>query len=325
MLNETILSVIFIILFITIFLIDMYVTDHRRGKISVKTALMWSGLWITIALLFGLLIFFTLPDGKQKAFEFITGYIIEYSLSVDNLFVFIIIFNLMRIQEKNQPHILKWGILGAVVFRILFIIAGVQLIKNFSFMIYVFGVILIYTAYKMITSKDEEIHPDKNIFVKTASRLFPISRTSETHHFFIIENGKRTATIAFITLLLIESTDIIFAVDSIPAILAITQDSFIAITSNLFAILGLRSLYFALSGLLGFFRFLKYGISVILLFIGVKMLLSSVIHIPVQISLIVIISILAVSIIASILIKEVSDEIKEREDLIRKDDDIKEK
>ncbi|RPI66010.1 MAG: TerC/Alx family metal homeostasis membrane protein, partial [Ignavibacteriales bacterium] len=227
MLNETILSLIFIVLFISIFLIDMYVTDHRRGKITVKTALLWSGLWITIALLFGLLIYFTLPDGKQKGFEFITGYIIEYSLSVDNLFVFIIIFKLMRIKEQNQPHILKWGIIGAVVFRILFIVIGVQLIKSFSFMIYVFGIILVYTAYKMITSKDEEIHPDKNIFVRAASRLFTISKSSETHHFFITENGKKVATIAFVTLLLVESTDIIFAIDSIPAILAITQDSFI--------------------------------------------------------------------------------------------------
>jgi tellurite resistance protein TerC len=274
---------------------------------------MWSGLWVTTALLFGLLIFLSLPDGKQKAFEFITGYIIEYSLSVDNLFVFIIIFNLMRIKEENQPHILKWGIIGAVVLRILFIVAGVQLIKNFSFMIYVFGVVLIYTSYRMLTAKDEEIHPDKNIFVKLASRFMTISRSSETHHFFIKENGRWVATIAFITLLLVESTDVIFAIDSIPAILAITQDSFIAITSNLFAILGLRSLFFALSGLLSFFRFLKYGISVILFFVGIKMLISGIYHIPVQASLVVILVILLISVVASLVIKEVPDEIKERE------------
>jgi tellurite resistance protein TerC len=318
MLNQTILSLIFTFVFITIFLVDMYVTDHRKGKISVKAALMWSGLWVTIALLFGLLIFLSLPDGKQKAFEFITGYIVEYSLSVDNLFVFIMIFNLMRIKEENQPHILKWGIIGAVILRILFIFAGVQLIKSFYFMIYVFGVVLVYTAYKMLTSKDEEIHPDKNIFVRIASRFLTISRSSETHHFFVKENGKWVATIAFITLLLVESTDIIFAIDSLPAILAITQDSFIAITSNLFAILGLRSLFFALSGLLTFFRFLKYGISVVLLFIGVKMLISGVFHIPVEASLIVILSVLAISVIASLLIKAVPEEVKEREEIIKK-------
>jgi tellurite resistance protein TerC len=317
MLNETILSLIFALLFISIFLIDMYVTDHRKGKISVKTALMWSGLWILTALLFGVLIYFALPDGKQKALEFITGYIVEYSLSVDNLFVFIIIFKLMRIQEQNQPHILKWGIIGAVVLRILFIVAGVQLIKNFSFMIYVFGVILVYTAYRMLTSKDEEIHPDKNIFVRAASRFFTISKSSETHHFFIKENGKWVATIAFITLLLVESTDVIFAIDSIPAILAITQDSFIAITSNLFAILGLRSLFFALSGLLTFFRFLKYGISIVLLFIGVKMLISGFFHIPVEVSLIVILGVLAISVIASLIIKEVPKEVEEREKILK--------
>lgn len=318
MLNETILSIIFIVLFITIFVIDMYVTDHRAGKTGVRTALIWSGVWVTIALLFGLLIFLTLPDGKQKAFEFVTGYIIEYSLSVDNLFVFIIIFNIMRIKEAHQPHILKWGIIGAVVFRILFIIAGVQLIKNFSFMIYIFGIILVYTAYKMLTAKDEEIHPDKNIFVRVASRFFTISKSSETHHFFIKENGKKVATIAFVTVLLIESTDIVFAIDSIPAILAITQDTFIAITSNLFAILGLRSLFFALSGLLTFFRYLKYGISIILLFIGIKMLISGFLHIPVEISLIIILAILAISVIASLVIKEVPKEVRDREEIIKK-------
>jgi tellurite resistance protein TerC len=317
MLNELILSIIFIVIFLTIFFIDMYVTDHRRGKISVRTALLWSGLWITTALLFGVLIFFSLPEGKQKAFEFITGYIVEYSLSVDNLFVFIIIFNLMRIKEKDQPRILKWGILGAVVMRILFIAAGVQLITNFHFMVYVFGVVLIFTAYKMLTSKDEEIHPEKNIFVKAASKIFKISKSPETHYFFIKENGKTVATIAFITLLLIESTDLIFAIDSIPAILAITQDSFIAITSNLFAILGLRSLFFALSGLLVYFRFLKYGISVVLLFIGIKMLISGMYHIPVEISLIVILSILMLSVIASLVIKEVPRKVAEREEIIR--------
>lgn len=171
----------------------------------------------------------------------------------------------------------------------------------------------------MLTAKDEEIHPDKNIFVRAASRLFTISRSSETHHFFIRENGKRVATVAFITLLLVESTDIIFAVDSIPAILAITHDTFIAITSNLFAILGLRSLYFALSGLLSFFRFLKYGISVVLLFIGVKMLLSGVFHLPVEISLIVILTILAISVIASLLVKESAEDSKRRQEMLGQD------
>jgi tellurite resistance protein TerC len=301
---ESILWIVFILLFIVIFLIDMYVTDHRKGKIKVKTALMWTGVWISTALMFGVVIYFYLPGGNQKAFEFITGYLIEYSLSVDNLFVFILIFSMMGIKEQHQPRILKWGIIGAIVLRIVFIIAGVQLIKAFSFMIYILGGILVFTAIKMFTSKGEQIHPDHNIFVKLAKKIFKIKSDVEGDHFFVKHNGELYATVALITVVLLESTDVVFAIDSIPAVLAITQDSFIAITSNLFAILGLRSLFFALSGILNLFRYLKFGISFILLFIGVKMLISGWVHIPVETSLLVIMATLLVSILASVIIKE---------------------
>jgi tellurite resistance protein TerC len=301
---EFILWGVFIILFILVFTIDMYVTDHRKGKIKVKTALIWTAVWITTALLFSVVIFIFLPGGNTKAFEFITGYLIEYSLSVDNLFVFILIFKMMGITEKNQPRILKWGIIGAVVLRVLFIIAGVELIKAFSFMIYLLGAVLVLTAIKMFKSKEEEIHPDHNIFVKAAKKMFKIKTNVGSDHFFVRENGQLYATVAFITVVLLESTDVVFAIDSIPAVLAITQDSFIAITSNLFAILGLRSLFFALVGILNLFRYLKFGISFILLFIGVKMLISGWVHIPVQTSLIVILATLLVSILASLAIKE---------------------
>ena len=301
---ETILWIVFILLFIVIFLIDMYVTDHRKGKIKVKTALMWTSVWISTALMFGIVIYFYLPGGNQKAFEFITGYLIEYSLSVDNLFVFILIFSMMGIKEQHQPRILKWGIIGAIVLRIVFIIAGVQLIKAFSFMIYILGGILVFTAIKMFTSKGEQIHPDHNIFVKLAKKIFKIKSDVEGDHFFVKHDGEIYATVAFITVVLLESTDVVFAIDSIPAVLAITQDSFIAITSNLFAILGLRSLFFALSGILNLFRYLKFGISFILLFIGVKMLISGWVHIPVETSLLVIMATLLVSILASVIIKE---------------------
>jgi tellurite resistance protein TerC len=314
---ETILWIVFTILFIAVFLIDMYVTDHRKGKIVVKTALLWSALWISTALIFGVVIYFYLPDGNQKAFEFITGYLIEYSLSVDNLFVFILIFSMMGIKEKNQPRILKWGIIGAVILRIVFIIAGVQLIKAFSFMIYLLGGVLVITAIKMFTSKDEEIHPDHNLFVKLAKKIFKIKTDVGSDHFFIKHNGETYATIAFITVVLLESTDVVFAIDSIPAVLAITQDSFIAITSNLFAILGLRSLFFALSGILNLFRYLKFGISFILLFIGVKMLISGWFHIPVQTSLFVIMGTLLISILASVILKE--DEEKDHHVSIKPD------
>lgn len=296
--------VIFAVLFLIVFTIDMFITDHRKDTIKVKTALIWTSIWISTAFIFSIFIYFFFPMGDVKSFEFITGYLVEYSLSVDNLFVFIMIFNVMGITGKNQPRILKWGIIGAVVFRILFIIAGVGLIESFKFMIYVFGLILIYTAYKMLTSKDEKIDPDKNIFVKLAKKVIRIKTDSDTDHFFVRHNKHLYGTIAFVTLILVESTDIIFAVDSIPAVLAITRDSFIAITSNLFAILGLRSLFFALSGILNLFRYLKYGISFILLFIGIKMIISGWIHIPVQISLLVIIGTLIISVFASIVIKE---------------------
>lgn len=299
---------IFIFLFAVVFTIDMYVTDHRKGEIKVKSALKWTSMWIGVAILYSVIIYFSLPDGYNKAFEFVTGYIIEYSLSVDNLFVFIMIFSVMGISQKNQPRILKWGILGAVVLRILFIVAGVGILHAFHFMIYVFGAVLVFTAYKMFRSSDEKIDPQHNVFVKLASRAFKIKTDHDSDHFFVKENGTLYATIAFITLVLIESTDVVFAIDSIPAVLAITQDSFIAITSNLFAILGLRSLFFALAGVLNLFRYLKYGISFILLFIGVKMLISGWYIIPVQASLIVILLTLTVSILASVLIKEADDE-----------------
>jgi len=296
--------VVFAALFITVFIVDMFVTDHRQGAVGVKSALMWSSIWISTAFIFSILIYFFFPAGSTKSFEFLAGYLVEYSLSVDNLFVFIMIFKVMGIAEKHQPRILKWGIIGAVVLRIVFIIAGVHLIQTFSFMIYVFGAILVYTAIKMITSRDEEIHPDQNFFVKITKKIFPVKTDVGSDHFFIKHNNKRYATIAFITLVLVESTDLIFAVDSIPAVLAITHDSFIAITSNLFAILGLRSLFFALSGILGLFRFLKYGISFILFFIGVKMLISHYVHIPVEVSLIMIVGVLIISVFASIVIRE---------------------
>jgi len=301
---EFILWGVFVLIFIAVFLIDMYVTDHRKGKIKVKTALMWTGVWISTALMFGAAIYFYLPGGNQKAFEFVTGYLIEYSLSVDNLFVFILIFSMMGIKEQHQPRILKWGIIGAIVLRIAFIIAGVQLIKAFSFMIYILGGVLVFTAIKMFASKGEQIHPDHNIFVKLAKKIFKIKSDAESDHFFVKQDGEIYATVAFITVVLLESTDVVFAIDSIPAVLAITQDSFIAITSNLFAILGLRSLFFALAGILNLFRYLKFGISFILLFIGVKMLISNWVHIPVETSLLVIMATLLVSILASVIIKE---------------------
>lgn len=294
----------FVIIFISVFSIDMFVTDHRKGKISIKTALTWTGVWITIALLYGAAIYFLYPHGNQKALEFIAGYLTEYSLSVDNLFVFIMIFSVMGISEKNQPRMLKLGILLSIVLRVAFILFGVGIIHRFHFVIYIFGVVLLYTAYKMAFMDDEEIDPEKNMFYRAASKYFNVETDPETHHFFLKKNGQFFITTLFLIFLLIGTTDIVFALDSIPAILGITSDPFIVITSNVFAVLGLISLFFALEGIMHMFRFLKSGVALILLFVGVKMLISGWIQIPILYSLGFIIATLGGSIVASVLIKE---------------------
>lgn len=280
--------------------IDLYVTDHRRGKITLKASLIWSGVWIATALLFNLFLYFYLEDGHQKAIEFLTGYIIEKSLSVDNLFVFLMIFSVMDIKPENQPHILKWGILSAIIFRIIFIFAGVALINLFHPIIYIFAVILLFAAYKMAFGSEQKIDVENNWIIKIAKKYFSLNTDYEGKKFFIRRNKKTFITTTFLTLLLIESSDIVFAVDSIPAIIAITKDTFIIISSNIFAILGLRALYFALAGLVDLFVYLKYGVAIILFYVGIKMLLSEFYKIPTEISLIIIITFLTGSILLSL-------------------------
>ncbi len=280
--------------------IDLYVTDHRRGKITLKASLIWSGVWICTALLFNLFLYFYLEDGHQKALEFLTGYIIEKSLSVDNLFVFLMIFSVMGIKPENQPHILKWGILSAIVFRIIFILAGVALINIFHPIIYLFGIILLFAAYKMAFGGDQKIDVEHNLMIKTAKKYFKLNTAYIGKKFFVKIDKKIYITTTFLTLLLIESSDIVFAVDSIPAIIAITKDPFIIISSNIFAILGLRALYFALAGLVDLFVYLKYGVAIILFYVGIKMLISEFYKIPTEISLIIILTILGGSIILSL-------------------------
>lgn len=281
--------------------IDLYVTDHRRGKITLKASLIWSGVWILTALLFNLFLYFYLEDGHQKALEFITGYIIEKSLSVDNLFVFLMIFSVMGVKPENQPHILKWGILGAIVFRIIFIFAGVALINIFHPIIYFFGLILLFAAYKMAFGGEQKIDVEHNWMIRIAKKYFKLNTAYEGKRFFIKIDKKIYITTTFLTLLLIESSDIVFAVDSIPAIIAITKDAFIIISSNIFAILGLRALYFALAGLVDLFAYLKYGVAIILFYVGIKMLISELFKIPTEVSLLIIISVLAISIILSLI------------------------
>lgn len=300
--RELIDWIVFWIVVAILFYIDLYVSERRVGRITLKASLIWSAVWIGAALLFNLFLYFDL--GKQKALEFLTGYLIEKSLSVDNLFVFLLIFQVMNVKPENQPHVLKWGILSAIVFRIIFIVAGVSLINLFEPIIYVFALILLYAAYQMAFGGEHKVDVEHNWLVKLATKYLSFAPDYKGGKFFITEGGKRYATTMFITFLLIESSDIVFAVDSIPAIIAITKDEFIIISSNIFAILGLRALYFALAGVVDLFIYLKYGVAIILFYVGTKMLISEWYHIPTEISLAVILVVLAGSVVLSLIFRK---------------------
>lgn len=304
MYNEFTFWIIFSIIAAIIIVVDLYLTEHRSGKLGLKRSIIWSGVWIFTALTFCVAIFLFLEKGHQRGIEFLTGYLIEYSLSVDNLFVFLMIFNVMGISQSNQPHILKWGILSAIVFRIIFILIGVGLINLFHFVIYFFGFILLYGSYKMAFGKNEEINLEKHPVIRFIRKYFNILPNYDGKKFFVKQKGIIYATPVFLTLLLIESSDIIFAVDSIPAIIAITRDTFVIITSNIFAILGLRALYFTLAGLVDLFVYLKYGVALILFYVGIKMLLSNIFPIPTAISLVIIGFLLVGSIAFSVIKKK---------------------
>ncbi|MEJ5350146.1 MAG: TerC/Alx family metal homeostasis membrane protein [Melioribacteraceae bacterium] len=282
------------------FYIDLYVTDHRKDKVGIRSSLLWSGIWIITALLFNLLIYLFLEDGHQKALEFLAGYLIEKSLSVDNLFVFLMIFNVMNVKDEHQPHVLKWGIISAIIMRIIFILAGVALIKIFHPIIYIFGILLFYAAYKMAFGNDKKIDYEKNRIIKFITKKFRILTQYEGGKFFVKRSNKIFLTPLFLTLVLIESSDLVFAIDSIPAVIAITHDPFIIITSNIFAILGLRALYFALAGIVDLFVYLKYGVAAILAYVGVKMLISDFYKIPTVTSLLFIIICLTIAITLSL-------------------------
>jgi tellurite resistance protein TerC len=282
--------------------LDLGVFHKKVHKIPVKEAVIWTLVWITLAVIFNVLIYFDM--GKTKALEFLTGYVIEYSLSVDNIFVFILIFSFFKVNNKYQHKVLFWGIIGALIMRAIFIFAGVVLITRFHWIIYIFGGFLIITGIRMLFHGDKEVDPDKNPVVRFFRKFLPVTDTMHEDKFFIKQNSKTYATPLFLVLLIIESSDLIFAVDSIPAVLAISQDSFIVYTSNIFAILGLRSLYFAISGIMEYFRFLKIGLAFVLTFVGVKMCTSDFFDIPVLYSLLIIISILLISVLASVVIKK---------------------
>jgi len=289
--------------------LDLFVFHKNTHEIKIKEALIWSVVWISLALIFnyGVYLWF----GKEKALEFLTAYVIEKSLSIDNLFVFIMIFGYFNVKAQYQHKILFWGILGALVLRAIFIMAGISLIHNFHWIIYVFGAFLVYTGIKIPFEKDKEFEPEKNPLVKLFKKFMPVTNEDHGDKLFVKINAKTFATPLFITLIIIEFSDLIFAVDSIPAVLAISDDTFIVYTSNVFAILGLRSLYFALAGIVKYFRLLKYGLAAILVFVGVKMCISGFYKIPVGWSLFTILMLLVISVVASIVITEkIEDEDK---------------
>ena len=291
--------VVFNLFVLAMLALDLGVLRRKSHEVGMKEALTWSAIWISLALLFNAGIYHF--RGPQSGMEFLTGYLIEKALSVDNIFVFIMIFAYFKVPALYQHKVLFWGILGALVMRAICIAAGVKLLKEFHWLIYVFGAFLILTGIKMLTSHGKQIDPGKNPMLKLFRRIMPVTENFEGDRFFVRRDGRKWATPLFIALLFVEMSDLIFAVDSIPAILAITQDPFIVYTSNVFAILGLRSLYFALAGIMGMFHYLHYGLSAILVFVGTKMVIVDWYKIPVATSLGVVAGILVLSVVVSLM------------------------
>jgi tellurite resistance protein TerC len=287
----------------TVFVLAMLALDlgvfHRKAHaVSLREAAIWSLVWVTLSLIFNAgLYFFRGPDA---AVQFFTGYLIEKSLSVDNIFVFALLFGYFAVPKDDQHRVLFWGILGALVMRAVFILAGSALIASFHWILYVFGAFLIFTGIKMALQREMEVHPEHNPVLKLVRRLMPVTNEYRGHHFFVREGGRRMATPLFLVLALVESTDLVFAVDSIPAVFAVTNDPFLVYTSNIFAILGLRSLYFLLAGVMGKFVYLKLGLSSVLVFVGVKMTIADLYKIPSLISLSVIAGLLTAAVTASL-------------------------
>jgi tellurite resistance protein TerC len=283
--------------------LDLGVFKKKEHVVSVKESLLWTLVWVSLAMLFNVGVYAFI--GHREASEFLTSYILEKSLSVDNIFVMTIIFSYFKVESKFQHRVLFWGILGALIMRILFIVGGISLIERFHFLMYIFGGFLIYTGIKMLFSEDEERNPEKGLVYKIAKKYFRMTKEFHDEKFFVKQNGIRHLTPLFLVLLIIESTDLIFALDSIPAVLSVTRNTFIAYTSNVFAILGLRSLYFAFAGVVKMFRFLSYALSVVLVFIGLKMVGEEYYQIPTDVSLYVVLGVIGASILASFVFKEV--------------------
>ena len=308
----------FIVFVIVALAFDLGVFNRTPHVIKTKEASIWSAIWFSVAVLFSGIVYLSFEHGwvsnpthltpTNAVIKYITGYLVELSLSVDNIFIIAVIFSSFAIPRKYQHEVLFYGVLGAIVFRALMIIFGVALINNFSWIIYVFGVFLIFTAIKMLFHKSEEFDPHKSVMFKWIKKFFPVTHELSEDKFFIHKQGVRLATPLFVALIIIELTDVMFAVDSVPAILAITADPFLVFTSNILAVMGLRSMFFLISGVLDKFRFINYSLVVILAFVGLKMILSHHVDFPEWLSLSVIVISLAGGILASLLIKDNQEE-----------------
>ena len=292
----------FLVFIAAMLALDLGVFQKKSRAVGMKEALGWCAVWFALAMGFNGLVFHHM--GNEAALQWFTGYLVEICLSVDNVFVFIVIFSYFKVPAQHQHRVLFWGIIGAAVMRFAFIVAGVSLLERFHWLIYGFGVFLVITGIRMALPKKEEIDPEKNIAVRLFRKFFPVTPEYDGGRFFSVHNGRKMATPLLIVLLVIETTDLAFALDSIPAVLAITSSAFIVFTSNIFAILGLRSLYFALHGVMGLFRYLGLGLAFILVFIGVKMLLGEVYPIGIGVSLAVIGVVLTLSVAASLFFPE---------------------
>ena len=288
--------------------LDLGLFHRDKHVVELREAIGWTAVWIALAACFAVLIYFFghtmvghARPNSQLSLEFVTGYVIELSLSVDNLFVFLLIFGYFRVPRAYQHEVLFWGVLGALVMRFIFIVAGITLLNRFRWFIYIFGAILIYSGIKLLLQKNQQIHPEANPMLRGFRKLFRVTEDYEGSRFFVRRGLVRYATPLAVVLLMVETTDVLFATDSIPAVLAVTREPFIVYTSNVFAILGLRSLYFALAGLMELFHVLHYGLSLVLIFIGVKMLASNYVEIPIAVTLGVVAGVLAVSVVLSLM------------------------
>ena len=296
--NEIAFWVLFNVFVAAMLALDLGVFHKPAEQPTLRQSLVWSGIWISLAALFAVLIYFW--QGQTAALEFSTGYVIELSLSADNLFIFLLIFRYFHLPQQEQYRVLFWGIIGAIAMRAAFIFAGVGLMRKFHWVIYVFGLLLVYSGLRLLFQRGERIHPENNPVLRLFRRVFPVTEDYVGGKFFV-RREKLYATPLLLVLLVIETTDVIFAVDSIPAVLSITLNTFIVYTSNIFAILGLRSMFFALSSLMEIFEYLHYGISCVLVFVGLKMLLSHYYEVRTDVSLAVIAGTLLVTILASLL------------------------